>query len=90
MRILLVGYGKMGKMIESLADEFGCEVAGMIDPLSPGAKDGPESDRWNGVDVGPDLNLAHIQACAENRRRIVRSAPAQRRRSPAVALARLG
>ena len=61
MKILLVGYGKMGKMIESLAGEFGCEVAGMIDPLSPGAKDGPESDRWNGVVAAsaprPALNL---------------------------------
>jgi len=56
MRILLVGYGKMGRMIESLAGEFGCEVAGMIDPLSPAGKDGPASDRWNGVDVAIDFS----------------------------------
>ena len=35
MRILLVGYGKMGQLVESLAGEYGCEVAGVIDPLSP-------------------------------------------------------
>lgn len=56
MKILLVGYGKMGKMIEGLAGEFGCEVAGMIDPQSPAGKDGPESDRWNGVDVAIDFS----------------------------------
>jgi len=60
MRILLVGYGKMGRMIESLAPEFDCEVAGMIDPLVPAGKNGdnagPESDRWNGVDVAIDFS----------------------------------
>jgi hypothetical protein len=28
MQILLVGYGKMGRMVEGLAGEYGCEVAG--------------------------------------------------------------
>ena len=31
MRILLVGYGKMGRLIEELAPAHGCEVAGRID-----------------------------------------------------------
>lgn len=56
MRILLVGYGKMGKMIESLAPESGFEVAGVIDPTAPQGKDGPESDRWRGVDVAIDFS----------------------------------
>jgi len=56
MRILLVGYGKMGRMIEGLAPEFGCEVAGKIDPQSPDGKDGPSSDRWNAVDVAVDFS----------------------------------
>ncbi len=56
MRILLVGYGKMGKMIESLAPEFGVEVAGVIDPMTPAGREGPESDRWNGVDVAIDFS----------------------------------
>jgi 4-hydroxy-tetrahydrodipicolinate reductase len=30
-RILLVGYGKMGRMVEELAPAHGCEVAGVID-----------------------------------------------------------
>ena len=56
MKILLVGYGKMGRMIESLAPEAGCEIAGVIDPQSPNGADGPESDRWRGVDVAIDFS----------------------------------
>ena len=43
MRILLVGYGRMGKLVESLAGEYGCEVAGIVDPLV--GTDGVDSDR---------------------------------------------
>ena len=56
MRILLVGYGKMGRMIESLAPEFGGEVVGRLDPQLPDGKDGPASDRWSGVDVAIDFS----------------------------------
>src|SRR5438477_9640195 len=56
MKILLVGYGKMGKMIESLATEAGVDVAGVIDPSVPEGKDGPDSDRWSGVDVAIDFS----------------------------------
>ena len=31
VRLLIVGYGKMGRMLEQLAPEHGCEVAGLID-----------------------------------------------------------
>ena len=37
MNILLFGYGKMGKMIESMAVARGHQIAGRIDPLSPDA-----------------------------------------------------
>jgi 4-hydroxy-tetrahydrodipicolinate reductase len=56
MKILLVGYGKMGKMIEGLAPEFGGEVVGKIDPHHSDGHDGPESARWNGVDVAVDFS----------------------------------
>jgi 4-hydroxy-tetrahydrodipicolinate reductase len=56
MKILLVGYGKMGRMIESLAPEFGCEIAGVIDPLAPDGTDGPDAARWSGVDVAIDFS----------------------------------
>jgi 4-hydroxy-tetrahydrodipicolinate reductase len=56
MKIVLVGYGKMGKMIESLAPEFGGEVVGKIDPHHADGNDGPGSSRWNGVDVAIDFS----------------------------------
>ena len=31
MRLLLVGYGKMGRLVEQLAPEHGCEIADRID-----------------------------------------------------------
>jgi 4-hydroxy-tetrahydrodipicolinate reductase len=34
MRIALIGYGKMGRMIEGLAPEYGVEVAGQVDSPS--------------------------------------------------------
>jgi 4-hydroxy-tetrahydrodipicolinate reductase len=55
MRILLVGHGKMGRMVEALADEYGCDVAGVLDPLSPRHGGGPDADAWRGVDVAIDF-----------------------------------
>ncbi|MBI3400676.1 MAG: dihydrodipicolinate reductase [Acidobacteria bacterium] len=55
MRILLVGHGKMGRMVEALAEEYGCDVAGVLDPLSPRHGGGPDADAWNGVDVAIDF-----------------------------------
>jgi len=44
MRVLLVGYGKMGRMVESLAGEYGCEIAGVIDPVVGRTADGVAAD----------------------------------------------
>jgi 4-hydroxy-tetrahydrodipicolinate reductase len=81
MRILLVGYGKMGKMIESLAPEFDCEVAGKIDPHVPDGQDGPASDRWNGVDVALDFSTPDS---------VVRNVPALVRRGIGVVIGTTG
>jgi 4-hydroxy-tetrahydrodipicolinate reductase len=56
MQILLVGHGKMGHMVENLAGEYGCSVAGIIDPQSPSGQDGPDADRWRGIDVAIDFS----------------------------------
>jgi 4-hydroxy-tetrahydrodipicolinate reductase len=45
----------MGRLVESLAPEYGCEVAGIID-IHSAAADGPESDRWAKVDVAIDFS----------------------------------
>lgn len=56
MRIVLVGYGKMGRMVESVAPEYDCEVAGVIDPLSSRHGGGPDDERWANVDVAVDFS----------------------------------
>ena len=55
MRILLVGHGKMGRMIESLAGEYECDVAGVIDPQSPAHGGNADDERWHDVDVAVDF-----------------------------------
>ena len=57
MRIVLVGHGKMGQLVGSLADQYGCEVAGIIDPQSPLHGGGPDADAWRGVDVAIDFSI---------------------------------
>jgi len=56
MRILLLGHGKMGQLVGRLAPEFGAEVAGFVDPRFPEGTDGPESDRWRGVEIAIDFS----------------------------------
>lgn len=55
MRILVVGYGRMGRLVEALATQHGCTVAGVadVDPPLAGvlAEAGP-------VDVAIDFSLA--------------------------------
>jgi 4-hydroxy-tetrahydrodipicolinate reductase len=45
----------MGRMIESLAGEYGCDVAGVIDPLSPAHGGNADDERWHDVDVAVDF-----------------------------------
>jgi 4-hydroxy-tetrahydrodipicolinate reductase len=56
MKVLLVGYGKMGRLVGELADQYGCEVAGIVDPMSPSNGGGPADERWRGVDVAIDFS----------------------------------
>jgi 4-hydroxy-tetrahydrodipicolinate reductase len=81
MKIVLVGYGKMGRMIDSLAPEFGGEVVGKIDPQLADGVDGPESSRWNGVDVAIDFSTPDS---------VVKNVPALVRRGINVVLGTTG
>jgi 4-hydroxy-tetrahydrodipicolinate reductase len=56
MKLLLVGHGKMGQLVGTLAPQYGCEVAGVIDPGSPLHGGGPDADAWAGVDVAVDFS----------------------------------
>jgi 4-hydroxy-tetrahydrodipicolinate reductase len=76
MRILLVGHGKMGRLVGTLAPEYGGEVAGVVDPQSD-AHTGPIDDpRWDNVDVAidftaPDAVITNVPALARRRINIV-------------------
>jgi len=64
MKILLVGHGKMGRLVEALAPEFGFDVAGAIDPQSPMHGGGPDAERWRGVDVAVDFSTPDVVPCS--------------------------
>jgi len=56
MRILIVGYGKMGRLVAELAPGYRCEVAGVVDPQSTAHTAGLDDPRWKGtVDVAIDF-----------------------------------
>jgi 4-hydroxy-tetrahydrodipicolinate reductase len=69
MRILLVGYGKMGRMVSELAGQYECEVAGIVDPLSPMSSGSIDDPRWSDVDAAidfstPDAVMANVPTLA--------------------------
>lgn len=69
-RVLLVGYGKMGRLVEGLAGEYGCQIAGIVDPVV--GSDTVDSDRWGSIDVAvdfssPDAVTTNLPALARRR-----------------------
>ncbi|CAN5344767.1 4-hydroxy-tetrahydrodipicolinate reductase [soil metagenome] len=66
MRILLIGYGKMGKTIETIALERNHNIAGKIDPMT-----GLSFDFKNKADVAiefsqPESAVANIKLCLDH------------------------
>jgi len=60
----------MGRLVGSLAAEYGCDVAGIIDPQVSEGREGPDSDRWRDVDVAidfssPDAVAANLETLAK-------------------------
>src|SRR4051794_38242736 len=58
MKLLLIGHGRMGRLVEALAPEYGWEIAGVLDgSLNPASGAlGPGS--WQDVDVVIDFSTA--------------------------------
>ncbi len=54
-RILIVGYGRMGQLVERLAPECGCQVAGVLDIDLNAAGEGLRDGAWRDVDVAIDF-----------------------------------
>src|SRR5262245_51968073 len=57
MRILLVGYGRMGQLVGELAPQYECEVAGIVDPQTPSQSATLDDERLRGIDVAIDFSL---------------------------------
>ena len=56
MRILLVGHGRMGRLVESLVGDYGCEVAGILEiENAPNLADAAVD--WAPVDVAIDFSF---------------------------------
>jgi 4-hydroxy-tetrahydrodipicolinate reductase len=58
-RILIVGYGRMGQLVERLAPECGCQVAGVLDIDLNAAGEGLQDGAWRDVDVAVDFTTPH-------------------------------
>lgn len=56
MRLLLLGHGRMGRLVESLASAYGCTIAGVLDEHS-GPRAIAEGD-FGAVDVAIDFTVA--------------------------------
>jgi 4-hydroxy-tetrahydrodipicolinate reductase len=58
MKLLLIGYGRMGRLVEALAPEYGWEIAGVLDEElnRDGEALGPGS--WQDVEVAIDFSAA--------------------------------
>jgi 4-hydroxy-tetrahydrodipicolinate reductase len=71
-RLALVGYGKMGKVIESLAHEFDASVVLRLDEFNNAGRMGMTPEAFQDVDVAieftaPDAALGNLRRLAELR-----------------------
>jgi 4-hydroxy-tetrahydrodipicolinate reductase len=53
MRLLLLGYGRMGRMVDGLCAEYGMDVVGRVDPVH-----GESPATWPAADVAIDFSVA--------------------------------
>lgn len=60
-RVLLVGHGRMGRLVESLAPEYGLDVAGVVS-----SRNAAQPDGWPAAEVAIDFSTA--DAVLENAR----------------------
>ena len=63
MCLLLLGYGRMGKIVDELSAEYGMEVVGRVDPIQ-----GDALGTWPQADVAIDFSIA--SAVPDNVRRL--------------------
>jgi 4-hydroxy-tetrahydrodipicolinate reductase len=59
MKIAVVGYGKMGRLIAQLAPEFGIEVGPTLDEFNNANFEGMTAENFRGVDVAIEFSTPH-------------------------------
>ena len=69
MKLAFVGYGKMGKMMDSLAAEYGFEVVLRLDEFNNAGGAGMTKENFAGVDVAieftmPEAAIGNIEQLA--------------------------
>ena len=60
--LAIVGYGKMGRLIEQLAPEYGFEVRAKFDSKNNAGGDGLTGESMRGVDVAVEFSMPHVAA----------------------------
>ncbi|HUR99440.1 MAG TPA: dihydrodipicolinate reductase C-terminal domain-containing protein [Pyrinomonadaceae bacterium] len=68
MKLTLIGYGAMGKLIRQLAEDRGHEIAAIIDDADAGAPPSALAEKLRGADVAVDFSAAeavrrNVEAC---------------------------
>jgi 4-hydroxy-tetrahydrodipicolinate reductase len=58
MKLLLIGYGRMGKLVEALAPEYGCDIAGVLDRSLNQGGEALAAGSWSDVEVAIDFSTA--------------------------------
>ena len=56
-RLAIVGYGKMGRLVEQLAPEYGFAVVLKLDEFNNANFEGVTADNFRGVDVAVDFSV---------------------------------
>jgi 4-hydroxy-tetrahydrodipicolinate reductase len=69
VKLLLVGHGRMGCLVESLAPSYGAEVAGILDSQNNPNGTALDPDRWASVDVV--IEFSHADAFLPNLPRLL-------------------
>jgi 4-hydroxy-tetrahydrodipicolinate reductase len=62
MKIAIVGYGKMGRMIESLAAGRGMEIGLKLDEFNNASFEGITAANFRGIDVAIDFSIPSVVA----------------------------
>jgi 4-hydroxy-tetrahydrodipicolinate reductase len=60
--LAIVGYGRMGRLIEQLAPEYGFEVRAKFDSKNNAGGDGLTGESMRGVDVAVEFSTPHVAA----------------------------